>query len=166
MSVLLKELKAWVDLTDGRQKRYFAKQLSDAHPVSVLPLNDVLTKAQISKVKKLAKPKVKQCYKNATLIAEVLHDIGCGYVEGKMDCHGVGIDHAWNYIERNGKFVYFDATMELALMRDPSKVEYLALHEYTLNDVQSVIFETGYYGDVYSYLFYKSLKEKENGNNY
>jgi len=41
----------------------------------------------------LPRGEIKQCYMNATHLA--LDDPDLTYVEGKVFCHGIGIDHAW-----------------------------------------------------------------------
>lgn len=64
----------------------------------------IFTKAEIKKMLKYAKVEPHQCHRNSYMVAELLN---CGVCEGViMDI----LPHAFNYIIRNGKRVYFDIT--------------------------------------------------------
>lgn len=71
-------------------------------------------------------------------------------------CGAFGIEHAWNKVGDK----YVDITMELALQRDPTEEEYMALGEYNQETVVSICSEMGFYGSVYPILYNKQKSEK------
>ena len=71
-------------------------------------------------------------------------DAEINYVEGKMECFGIPIEHAWN--EYKGQ--YFDATREIALKEEVQGREYLALGTFDSDDVLGVIMKRKYYGGI------------------
>jgi hypothetical protein len=67
------------------------------------------------------------------------------YVEGKVLCCGLSIDHAWVKIGD----IYIDPTFEYALGKDVSQEKYAALQEFPLSLVRSYQLKTQVYGDIY-----------------
>lgn len=154
---LIVELRTFAKLIgeEGRQAEFYRQMLKDAKPIEVVRLSEVFTEFQIMEIKRIVKPKVKECYRNALLFAQYFPDVK--YVEGKMTCCGAfGIEHAWNKVGDK----YVDITMELALQRDPTKEEYMALGEYDQETVVSICTELGWYGNIYPILYNKQKSEK------
>ena len=154
---LIVELRTFAKIIgeEGRQAEFYRQMLKDAKPIEVVRLSEVFTDAQIKAIKKFVKPKAKECYRNATVFSHMCPEVK--YVEGKMTCLGAfGIEHAWNKIGDK----YVDITMELALQRDPTEEEYMALGEYDQETVVSICSEVGFYGSVYPILYNKQNSEK------
>ena len=154
---LIVELRTLAEIIgeEGRQAEFYRQMLKDAKPIEVVRLSEVFTDTEIKSIKKFVNPKVKECYRNATLFSHIYPEVK--YVEGKMTCCGAfGIEHAWNKVGDK----YVDITMELALKRDPTKEEYMALGEYDQETVVSICSEVGFYGSVYSILYNKQKSEK------
>lgn len=148
--MLMENLKAIANLTSGKQREYFEAMLQGAHTVYCEPMAEVLPDELLKRVKQV-KIEKKQCYKNSTLLCQLSPDIR--YVEGKMECFGIPIEHSWN--EYKGRF--FDATREIALKESVVGREYLALGIFEPSEVFNVIVERGYYGDILSEMFRKKL---------
>lgn len=148
--MLIEDLKAMASLTSGKQREYFEAMLQGAHTVYCKPMSEVLPEKLLKRVKQV-KIEKKQCYKNSTLICMV--DAEINYVEGKMECLGIPIEHAWN--EYKGQ--YFDATREIALKEEVQGREYLALGTFDSDDVLGVIMKREYYGGI---LLEKYLQSK------
>lgn len=155
-SNLLKELQGFRDLTSGKQREFFEEMLSGAKEVECTPLSEIFSKTEIARIRSMVKPQVKECYRNAHLMALYFPDVD--YVEGKvqMDC-GLGIEHAFN---RRGDR-YFDITWELVLHNSVKDVPYLSIGEYTADEINKVALETGYYGDIFRNQYIKKCYGKE-----
>lgn len=154
---LIVELRTFAKLIgeEGRQAEFYRQMLKDAKPIEVVRLSEVFTDTEIKAIKRFVNPKVKECYRNATLFSHIYPEVK--YVEGKMTCCGAfGIEHAWNKVGDK----YVDITMELVLDRDPTKEEYMALGEYDQETVVSICSEVGFYGSVYPILYNKQKTEK------
>ena len=158
MSHIIEDLKGFASLTAGKQKEYFEQVVRDAHSVKVCKMEEVLSPQQIKVVKSI-KYKQKECFKNATLVTQLLPKVK--YVEGKVGAFGlpIGIDHAWN--EYNGK--YFDVTAELVLESEFD--EYVAFIEVNAVEVMQIAINNEFYGSVYYSKFVEryNIKSKENG---
>lgn len=150
-NILITELRTIAGMVSGSQAEFYDQMLKDAKPIKVAKLADVFTADQIARIETFVNPEPKLCYKNATLFS--LYFPGVDYVEGKMTCcRTFGIEHAWNKVGDK----YIDITMELALKRDPSEEEYLALGEYDAEVVSKICVDRGYYGEIYQ----ESLRKK------
>lgn len=149
---IIEELKGFASLTSGRQRNYFDQMLRDAHAVEVFKMSEVLTKEQIDIIRSLD-VKVKQCYKNATLITQAIPEIK--YVEGKVSIFkdfSFSIDHAWNKLGDK----CFDATAEI--IHKGVFEEYVSLIEVSSEEVMNIAIENEFYGAVYNTKFKKSIK--------
>lgn len=154
---LIVELRTFAEIIgeEGRQAEFYNQMLKDAKPIEVVRLSEVFTDTEIKAIKRFVNPKVKECYRNATLFSHIYPEVK--YVEGKMTvCGTFGIEHAWNKVGDK----YVDITMELVLDRDPTKEEYMALGEYDQETVVSICSEVGFYGSVYPILYNKQKSEK------
>lgn len=110
---LIVELRTFAKLIgeEGRQAEFYRQMLRDAKPIEVVRLSEVFTDTEIKAIKRFVNPKVKECYRNATLFSHIYPEVK--YVEGKMTCCGAfGIEHAWNKVGDK----YVDITMELVLL--------------------------------------------------
>ena len=52
----------------------------------------------------------------------------------------------------------FDITFEFALHENPSIYEYVTFGEYDAKTISKAVLETGYYGEIYKWLYYQSKK--------
>jgi hypothetical protein len=148
---LIVELRTFAGFMEGRQKEFYNQMLKDARSVEVVRLSKVFSPDEIKAIKTFVKPQVKECYRNATLFAHIFPEVK--YVEGKMTCCGTfGIEHAWNKVGEK----YADITMELALGRDPSQEEYMALGEYEQNTVVDIVSKEGFYTSIYPIIYNKN----------
>lgn len=155
---LIVELRAFAELIgkEGRQAEFYRQMLKDAKPIKVVRLSEVFSPTEIKAIKKFVNPKVKECYRNATLFAHIFPEVE--YVEGKMTCCGTfGIEHAWNKVGDK----YVDITMELVLQRDPTQEEYIVLGEYDQKTVVDICTEVGFYGSIYPILYNKQINQDE-----
>lgn len=151
---LIVELRTFAKLIgeEGRQAEFYRQMLKDAKPIEVVRLSEVFTETEIKAIKRFVKPKVKECYRNATLFSHIYPEVK--YVEGKMTCCGAfGIEHAWNKVGDK----YVDITMELALKRDPTKEEYMSLGEYDEETITRITNKTEFYGNIYNELYKEKL---------
>jgi hypothetical protein len=124
---LIVELRTFAKLIgeEGRQAEFYRQMLKDAKPIEITRLSEVFTADEIKAIKRFVNPKPKECFRNATLFAHIYPEVK--YVEGKFTvCGTFGTEHAWNKVGDK----YVDITMELALDRDPTEEEYMALGEY------------------------------------
>lgn len=154
---LIVELRTLAKLIgeEGRQAEFYRQMLKDAKSIEVVRLSEVFTDAEIKTIKRIVDPKVKGCYRNAALFSRLYPEVK--YVEGKMTCCGMfGIEHAWNKVGDK----YVDITMELALNRDPTEEEYIALGEYDQETVVDISRETDFFGSVYPILYIKQKSKK------
>lgn len=135
-----------------RQKAYYQDLLKAAKPVQVVRAADVLDLYELDYIRHVIKPQPQQCYRNAHLLCEAFPD-RFFYCEGKANVPFL-IDHAFNKVDD----VYIDITFEFALREDPSIYEYVTIGEYDAKMIRKAASETGYYGQVYRWLYYQSLK--------
>ncbi len=75
------------------------------------------------------------------------------YCEGKTNVP-IPIDHAFNKVGN----AYIDITFEFALHENPSIYEYVTFGEYDAKTIRKAVLETGYYGEIYKWLYYQSKK--------
>ena len=148
--ILMDELRQLATITEGSNMGDFYRyRLESAKVVKIVPCREVLTKDQISLIKKVIKPKKKECYKNALMMAKMMD---CTYCEGMMYCY-YGIDHAFNKVGDK----YIDITKEFALGEDPT-AEYVVFGEYTPEDAHNAMVEKGCYGNVFGWLYAKAKR--------
>ena len=137
-------LRQMADITKGSDVgQFYESKANAAIDVQVIPCSEVLTAEEIDWIKSVLKPKKKECYKNALMLAQHLR---CEYIEGQM-FFCFGIDHAFNKV--CGK--YIDITKEFALGDDPTQTEYVAIGEYSYKEAAKVAIATGQFGNVFEY---------------
>lgn len=80
---LIVELRTFAKLIgeEGRQAEFYRQMLKDAKPIEVVRLSEVFTDTEIRAIKRFVNPKVKECYRNATLFSHIYPEVK--YVEGK-----------------------------------------------------------------------------------
>lgn len=158
---IIEELNAIASLgVSGRQKRYFEQCARDARPVQCVPMRDVFNEMQMAFYGKLRMVK-KQCYRNASNMVE-LGPIqafgplpGFKYVEGLTYEPGfIPIEHA--FVKIGDK--YIDPTFERALHINVTKCEYVSLVELEWPELAAIQAKTGYYGEIYNFLWSKKCE--------
>lgn len=150
-SEIIKEIEMMLELPlHDRQRKYFQCLLKSAKPVQIVRAADVLEDFELEYIKHVLKPKPKECYKNSHLLCEAFPERFL-YCEGRANVP-IPIDHAFNKVGD----VYIDITFEFALHEDPTIYEYVTFGEYDAETIQIASRETGYYGEVYRYLYYKA----------
>lgn len=135
-----------------RQKTYFQDLLNAAKPVKIVPAADVLEDYELDYIRHVIKPKPKECYRNSHLLCEAFPE-RILYCEGKTNVR-IPIDHAFNKVGD----AYIDITFEFALHENPSIYEYVTFGEYDAKTIRKAVLETGYYGEIYKWLYYQSKK--------
>ena len=153
---IIQELNAIASLdVGGLQKAYFEQRARDARPVRCVRMRDVFNAEQMAFYGKLRMIK-KQCYRNASNLVELGPIQAFGplprfkYVEGLTYEPGLlPIEHA--FVKIGDK--YIDQTFERALHIDVTKCEYVALVELEWPELAAIQEKTGYYGEIYNYLF-------------
>jgi hypothetical protein len=135
------------------QQQWFKRIAEVARPVKMHRAADVLDDFQMEYLLHVIKPEKKQCYKNAMLLAQAFPEIK--YCEGKVAAPLV-IDHAFNKVGDK----YIDITFEFALGENPRKFAYAAIGEYDADVAMEVVCNTGFYGDVFRYLYIQQAAEK------
>lgn len=149
-SIKLMAYIASMDLNKN-QKDFYNYRLLCARSVKVVPLEEVFTKEEISRIKKRSFI-VKQCYRNSLLLASLFPD-KVKYVEGEVLAAGVPIEHAFNKVGDK----YVDVTLELALRSDVRRETYTSLLEVFHKEAVYLGSFTPYYGN---YLFTKYKNSK------
>ena len=139
---------------EGRccQEAYFVDLFNAAKPVKIVPAADVLEDYELEYIQHVIKPRPKQCYRNSHLLCEA-------FPERILYCEGITnvpipIDHAFN----KAGDAYIDITFEFALHENPSIYEYVTFGEYDAKTIRKAVLETGYYGEIYKWLYYQSKK--------
>ena len=110
-------------------------------------LNLLLDGNDIGLIRRVVRPEVKGCYRNAHLLTLLFPD-RVRYVEGKTHTV-IPIDHAFNRVGDK----YIDITFEFALELDPTQYEYVAFGEYPAGVIEEITNQTGYYGDIYRFCY-------------
>ena len=124
-SVIIEEMRAFLRLgLPERQRKYFADTIDVAKRVEVVPAADVFNEREIELIRRVVRPEVKGCYRNAHLLTLLFPD-RVRYVEGKTHTV-IPIDHAFNRVGDK----YIDITFEFALELDPTQYEYVAFGEF------------------------------------
>lgn len=158
-SVIIEEMRAFLRLgLPERQRKYFADTIDVAKRVEVVPAADVFNEREIELIRRVVRPEVKGCYRNAHLLTLLFPD-RVRYVEGKTHTV-IPIDHAFNRVGDK----YIDITFEFALRLDPTQYEYVAFGEYTADVIQTIVERTGYYGEIYRYCYCAEQMELEKMN--
>lgn len=145
---LIKELETLYRLiseagAQNSQKYTYKRFVDDAREIHVVPLSEVFPEKDIKLIREVLNPQKKECYKNATRLANMFN---CKYVEGRMLVGGVfGCDHAFNRVGDK----YVDITAEIALEDDPTKIEYIAFKEWTAEEAVGIAISQGVYGELY-----------------
>lgn len=147
-SVIIEEMRAFLrlDLPD-RQRQYFTDTIAVAKRVEVVKAADVFDEWEIELIRRTVRPAVKECYKNAHLLTLLFPD-RVRYIEGKTHTV-IPIDHAFNKVGEK----YVDITFEFVLNENPTQWEYVAFGEYTADVIQTIVEQTGYYGEIYRYCY-------------
>lgn len=107
---------------------------------------------ELDYIRHVIKPKPKECYRNSHLLCEAFPE-RILYCEGKTNVP-IPIDHAFNKVGD----AYIDITFEFALHENPSIYEYVTFGEYDAKTIRKAVLETGYYGEIYKWLYYQSKK--------
>ena len=107
---------------------------------------------ELEYIQHVIKPRPKQCYRNSHLLCEAFPE-RILYCEGKTNVP-IPIDHAFNKVGD----AYIDITFEFALHENPSIYEYVTFGEYDAKTIRKAVLETGYYGEIYKWLYYQSKK--------
>lgn len=150
-------------------KQKFAYDWMDKHyeEVKISTLSELPKDLQesITKVKNFLALEINQCYKNAStmlLYAFLFSNYQVHYIEGKVTCLGIPIDHAWvKFISDGGESYYFDPTIELVLERNPNENLYVKFIELNRKELLDILLESEMYGP---YLHYITRKEYEKVN--
>lgn len=152
-SEIIKEIEMILELPlHEKQKTYFQDLLKAAKPVKIVRAADVLNDYELEYIQHVLKPQPKKCYRNANLLCEAFPD-RFQYCEGKVNVP-IPIDHAFNKVGD----AYIDITFEFALHENPSIYEYVTFGEYGAKTIRKAVLETGYYGGIYDWLYYKRKK--------
>ena len=155
-SIIINHLKSFLSLPlNDKQKAFYEKECEDARVVHVLPIEQVFSAKEISKIKKEIKPKKKECYRNATALCSLFPEREIKYVEGFFTCCGLPIEHAFNKVGDK----YVDITSSL-LLGFTGEEEYVALGEWSSDEVWEVLAKTGYYGNIWKEKYIESLTNK------
>lgn len=158
-SVIIEEMRAFLRLgLPERQRKYFADTIDVAKRVEAVPAADVFNEREIELIRRVVRPEVKGCYRNAHLLTLLFPD-RVRYVEGKTHTV-IPIDHAFNKVGEK----YVDITFEFALNENPTQWEYVAFGEYTADVIQTIVEQTGYYGEIYRYCYCAEQMELEKMN--
>ena len=155
-NILIRELKQLASITSGIQKKWYEDMITNAKPVKVVSVYDVFSKEEVANIKRIIKPKKKQCYRNAFDFANKFDNVI--YCEGRVTLFeggGFGIDHAFNKVGDK----YVDITMELVLNKDVTKETYISIGEYDNTIVNRIALQTKYYGGVYNELYIEQLNK-------
>lgn len=149
---IIRELKELSKIGNERQRAYIEQVLKDAKPIKCVPLDEVFTPAEIRTIKKVLRPKKRQCYRNSALMTELFPD-KCKYVEG-YGWNGIfKVEHAFNRVGDK----YIDITYELVLRVDVSELPYVALIEAERDEIISDIqAHDNITGDYYLHTFLKN----------
>lgn len=154
-SMIIEEMRAFLKLgMNPKQKKYFVDTIAVAKRVEVVRAADVFSEKEIEQIRRVVRPQIKGCYRNAHLLTLLFPD-RVKYAEGKTNTGFFGIDHAFNRVGDK----YVDITFEFALKDDPTGYEYVVFGEYDLDTINRISDKTGYYGDYYRALYIERLKD-------
>ncbi len=72
---------------------------------------------------------------------------------------------AWQFVKRNGyklsealKCAWLNIKLKAEMKKRTSIYEYVTFGEYDANTIRKAVLETGYYGEIYKWLYYQSKK--------
>lgn len=149
-------------LTSDEQKRYYEQVLKDLQSVEVKSMHDILLDEEIEDILECVQPEIKQCYKNATLLA-MYYDC-FDYCEGFVNVNGMAINHAWNKFTNpeTGEVSYIDMTFEKTLDEDVTKYEYAVIGTYNRNELWEVMKQSNVYGSIYEILLFLRWDKEKN----
>lgn len=133
------------------QVDFYRHALLGAKHVKVVPLGEVFTKSEVSKIKR-RKFTIKQCYENSMILSRMFPD-SVQYVEGEVVVCGIPIGHAFNKFGDK----YVDVTSELVLKQDVRDIEYTSFLEVAYDEAVQLSSLAGYYGN-FLFTKYKNLK--------
>jgi len=155
---IIEELNAFAQMDWGPdQKAFFCQRAKDAKPVECVPMRDVFTREQMLFLRENYKARQKMCYKNASILVSMIamesrFEGKVRYVEGFAYAAGIlPIEHA--FVKVGDK--YIDPTFERALHKNVRKETYVSCIELDLLTMNQYLVETGTYGELYRYDFYK-----------
>lgn len=81
------------------------------------------------------------------------------YIEGRITCVGIPIDHAWlKFISEERKEYYFDPTIELVLNRDVKEGTYVKFLDWDRNKTVETLLDKQVYG---AWMYDEIAKEYE-----
>lgn len=142
--VILNEINSLLTLDFGEKQKAYFQYLKDQYKeVRVTPLNEVFTVKEIHLIKKVVKPQIKECFKNAAKLVKLFPD-RVKYVEGKVN-KWFPIEHAFNLVDGDK---YVDLTFELVLeYTGVESYEYASFLELDFCEVMEFANNTGVYGD-------------------
>jgi hypothetical protein len=131
-------LKAFLMLDiHPNQKKFFKWQIKSAKPCKIKCYNGTF----------ITEPIKHGCYRNAALFAI---EKKCDYVEGFINCHGIPISHAWNYI--NNKHI--DITLS-------DEMEYVEIARFSHKEIEDLVLKKERCGE-FMYLKYEAQNAKVN----
>ena len=133
---------------DAKERVFFEHYLKDLKEVRCYPAAEVLTKEEISYIKKRVILIPKECYSNALHVSQILAETyaDIAYVEGvALAGEVLPISHA--FVKVGSK--YIDPTFEWVLDKDVEKETYAVLGEWNPDEALRRMAKWGTYGDVY-----------------
>ena len=159
---IIEELNAFAKLEWGNadQKAFFVQRAKDARPVQCVRMRDVFTADQLSYIRQHYKAQTKMCYRNASQLVSLISmdcrfDGPIRYVEGFAFAAGIlPIEHAFVKVGD----LYIDPTFERALHKDVRNEIYASCIELDSLTMSQYLLETGVYGELYMYDYYKKNK--------
>lgn len=152
-SVIIEEMRAFLQLgLNPKQRQYFADTIAVAKRVEIVRAADVFNDYELEIIRDVLKPQPQQCYRNAHLLCQLFPE-RVQYCEGKVLAF-FPIEHAFNRVGDK----YVDITFEFALHENPSIYEYVTFGEYDAKTIRKAVLETGYYGEIYKWLYYQRKK--------
>lgn len=152
-SVIIEEMRAFLQLgLNPKQRQYFADTIAVAKRVEIVRAADVFNDYELEIIRDVLKPQPQQCYRNAHLLCQLFPE-RVQYCEGKVLAF-FPIEHAFNRVGDK----YVDITFEFALHENPSIYEYVTFGEYDAKTIRKAVLETGYYGEIYKWLYFQSKK--------
>lgn len=155
---IIVELQAMTRLGfQGKQLAYYERMAADAKPVQCVSVKDVFTREEIRIIKKVLRPKARQCYRNAALLTELFPG-RVKYVEGFGWNKILKIEHAFNRVGDK----YIDITWEMVLKENVTENPYVSLIEAERDDVLADIqAHDNTTGDYYLHKYLEGLRDEK-----
>jgi hypothetical protein len=119
-------------------------------PVNIVSYRDLPIAGEIDYlIKNVLAPK--ECFKNAFLLLDIP---GVEYVDGYTSCHGIPLEHAFNFYQ--GK--YFDATIEGVLGREVFGENYWEIVKVDRYKLHDLLFKAKFHGPVFESYYFNYIK--------